>query len=90
MVVRQPVGAAFGGRGEDRLRGSDRYLAGESSHLPFSPPARCEAHEHSCESLPPPHAQVKLLEIELADALSKIASLEAKFASLEAKVNGAA
>ena len=30
------VGAAFGGRGEDRLRGSDRYLAGESSHLPFT------------------------------------------------------
>jgi len=53
---------------------------------PSRPPARCEAHEHSCEPLP--HAQ--LLEIELADALSKIASLEAKFASLEAKVNGAA
>mmetsp|Transcript_20261 Transcript_20261/g.65253 ORF Transcript_20261/g.65253 Transcript_20261/m.65253 type:complete len:211 (-) Transcript_20261:42-674(-) len=35
-------------------------------------------------------SRVKLLEIELADALSKIASLEAKFASLEAKVNGAA
>ena len=53
---------------------------------PSRPPARCEAHKDSCEPLP--HAQ--LLEIELADALSKIASLEAKFASLEAKVNGAA
>ena len=36
---------------------------------PSRPPARCEAHKDSCEPLP--HAQ--LLEIELADALSKIA-----------------